>query len=146
METEVPPLRGKRIAILGLTFKPNTDDIRDAPALDIARGLLRRGAKLSAYDPAGMDHVRRLPLGRRMTFAADAYEAVDGADCAVLVTEWNELRTLDLKKLVRRMRRPVLCDLRNVYDAAEAAAAGMKYVGVGQGVLPAKKPARKRAR
>ncbi len=98
--------RGKRIAILGLTFKPNTDDIREAPALDIARGLLRRGAKLSAYDPVGMDHVRRLPLGKRITFAADAYEAVDGADCAVLVTEWNELRTLDLKKLVRRMRRP----------------------------------------
>ena len=138
--------RGKRIAILGLTFKPNTDDIREAPALDIARGLLRRGAKLSAYDPAGMDHVRRLPLGKRITFAADAYEAVDGADCAVLVTEWNELRTLDLKKLVRRMRRPVLCDLRNVYDAAEAAAAGMKYVGVGQGVPPAKKPARRRSR
>ena len=142
----VGSLRGKRIAILGLTFKPNTDDIRDAPALDIARGLLRRGAKLTAYDPAGMDHVRRLPLGKRMTFAADAYEAVDGADCAVLVTEWNELRTLDLKKLVRRMRRPVLCDLRNVYDAAEAAAAGMKYVGVGQGVTPVKKPARKRTR
>ncbi len=138
--------RGKRIAILGLTFKPNTDDIREAPALDIARGLLRRGAAVTAYDPAGMDHVRRLPIGKRMTFAADAYEAVDGADCAVLVTEWNELRTLDLKKLVRRMRRPVLCDLRNVYDAAEAAAVGMKYVGVGQGVAPAKKAARKPAR
>jgi UDPglucose 6-dehydrogenase len=142
----VGALRGKRIAILGLTFKPNTDDIREAPALDIARGLLRRGAKLTAYDPAGMDHVRRTPLGKKIAFAADAYEAVDGADCAVLVTEWNELRTLDLKKLVRRMRRPVLCDLRNVYDAAEAAAAGMKYVGVGQGVAPAKKPARKRSR
>ncbi len=139
----VGSLRGKRIAILGLTFKPNTDDIRDAPALDIVGGLLRRGAKVTAYDPAGMDHVRRLPIGKKMTFAADAYEAVDGADCAVLVTEWNELRTLDLKKLVRRMRRPVLCDLRNVYDAAEAAAVGMKYVGVGQGVSPAKKPARR---
>ena len=150
--TAVGSPRGKKIAILGLTFKPNTDDIREAPALDIARGLLRRGARLSAYDPAGMDHVRRLPIGRKMTFAADAYEAVDGADCAVLVTEWNELRTLDLKKLVRRMRRPVLCDLRNVYDAAEAAAAGMKYVGVGQGVAPvvtrrktARKPARRPA-
>ncbi len=141
--TAVGSPRGKTIAILGLTFKPNTDDIREAPALDIARGLLRRGAKLAAYDPAGMEHVRKLPLGKRMRFATDAYDAVTGADCAVLVTEWNELRTLDLKKLVRRMRRPVLCDLRNVYDAAEAAAAGLAYVGVGQGTAPA---TRQRAR
>jgi UDPglucose 6-dehydrogenase len=91
-----------------------------------------------------MDHVRRLPLGRRIDFAADAYEAVDGADCAVLVTEWNELRTLDLRRLKRRMRRPLLCDLRNVYEAAEAAAAGLTYVGVGQGTDPgtARKPRR----
>jgi UDPglucose 6-dehydrogenase len=129
-------LRGRRVALLGLTFKPNTDDIREAPALDIARGLLKGGASITAYDPAGMEHVRRLPLGRRITFAADAYAAVEGADCAVLVTEWNELRTLDLKRLGRRMRRPVLCDLRNVYDADEAAAAGLAYVGVGQGTAP----------
>ncbi len=129
-------LRGRRVALLGLTFKPNTDDIREAPALDIARGLLRGGASIAAYDPAGMEHVKRLPLGRRIDFASDAYEAVEGADCAVLVTEWNELRTLDLKQLKRRMRRPVLCDLRNVYDADEAAAAGLVYVGVGQGTAP----------
>jgi UDPglucose 6-dehydrogenase len=137
-------LKGRRVALLGLTFKPNTDDIREAPALDIARGLLRGGATIAAYDPAGMDHVRRLPLGRRIDFAADAYEAVDGADCAVLVTEWNELRTLDLRRLKRRMRRPLLCDLRNVYEAAEAAAAGLTYVGVGQGTDPgtARKPRR----
>ena len=126
-------LRGKKIALLGLTFKPNTDDIREAPALDIAQGLLRAGASITAYDPAGMEHVKALPLGRRIAFATGPYEAVEGADCAVLVTEWNELRTLDLKQLRRRMRRPVLCDLRNVYDADEAAAAGLAYVGVGQG-------------
>ena len=144
-------LRGRRVALLGLTFKPNTDDIREAPALDIARGLLKGGASITAYDPAGMEHVKRLPLGRRIAFAASAYEAVEGADCAVLVTEWNELRTLDLKQLKRRMRRPVLCDLRNVYDADEAAAAGLAYVGVGQGTAPraragrpAKRPATKR--
>jgi UDPglucose 6-dehydrogenase len=137
-------LRGRRVALLGLTFKPNTDDIREAPALDIARGLLRGGATIAAYDPAGMEHVRRLPLGRRIDFAADAYEAVDGADCAVLVTEWNELRTLDLKRMRRRMRRPVLCDLRNVYDADEAAAAGLAYVGVGQGTAPPVRAARPR--
>ncbi|MEO6462987.1 MAG: UDP-glucose/GDP-mannose dehydrogenase family protein [Candidatus Eisenbacteria bacterium] len=129
-------LRGRRVALLGLTFKPNTDDIREAPALDIARGLLRGGASIAAYDPAGMEHVKRLPIGKRIDFAASAYDAVEGADCAVLITEWNELRTLDLKQVRRRMRRPVLCDLRNVYDADEAAAAGLAYVGVGQGTAP----------
>jgi UDPglucose 6-dehydrogenase len=126
-------LKGRKVALLGLTFKPNTDDIREAPALDIAQGLLRGGAKVTAYDPAGMEHVKALPLGRRIAFAADAYEAARGADAAVLVTEWNELRTLDLKRLARSMRRPLLCDLRNVYDAEEAAAAGLAYVGVGNG-------------
>ena len=139
-------LRGRRVALLGLTFKPNTDDIREAPALDIAKGLLKGGASITAYDPAGMEHVRRLPIGRRIAFAADAYEAVDGADCAVLVTEWNELRTLDLKRLGRRMRRPVLCDLRNVYDADEAAAAGLAYVGVGQGTAQGVRTTRGKAR
>jgi UDPglucose 6-dehydrogenase len=139
-------LKGRRVALLGLTFKPNTDDIREAPALDIARGLLKGGASIAAYDPAGMEHVRRLPLGRRIEFAADAYEAVTGADCAVLVTVWNELRPLDLKKLTRRMRRPVLCDLRNIYDADEAVAAGLTYVGVGQGTTaPARRVTRKPA-
>ncbi|MGH7726481.1 MAG: UDP-glucose dehydrogenase family protein [Candidatus Eiseniibacteriota bacterium] len=127
------PLRGRRIAVLGLTFKPNTDDIREAPALDIIAGLLRRGAAITAYDPVGMEHVRRLPLGRRLKFAKDAYAAAEGADAVVLVTEWNEFRTLDLRKLRRRMRRAVLCDLRNIYDADEAKAAGLTYVGVGQG-------------
>jgi UDPglucose 6-dehydrogenase len=147
----VGSLRGRRIAVLGLTFKPNTDDIRAAPALDIIAGLLRGGAKVSAYDPEGMGHVKRLLVGRRIEFADDAYAAVKGADCAVLVTEWNELRTLDLRRVRKALRKPVLCDLRNVYDAGEAMAAGLRYVGVGQGLLtgppqPGRKPARKAAR
>ena len=129
----VGALRGKRIAILGLTFKPNTDDIRESPALDILAGLVRAGAKIVAYDPAGMAHVRKLPIGAKIAFAEDAYDAAKGADCAVLVTEWNELRSLDLKRLARAMKKPLLCDLRNVYEPEEAQAAGLRYVGVGRG-------------
>ena len=126
-------LKGRRIAVLGLTFKPNTDDIRDAPALDIMAGLLRAGASITAYDPMGMPHVGRLPIGRRIAFADDAYSALEGADCAMLITEWNEFRTLDLRKMKRLLRRPVLMDLRNIFDAEEAESAGLTYVGVGQG-------------
>jgi UDPglucose 6-dehydrogenase len=126
-------LKGKRVAVLGLTFKPNTDDIREAPALDIMAGLLRAGAAITAYDPMGMTHVGRLPIGRRIAFADDAYAALKGADCAMLITEWNEFRTLDLRKMKRLLRKPVLLDLRNIYEAEEAQAAGLTYVGVGQG-------------
>ncbi len=134
IKKQVGALRGKKIAILGLTFKPNTDDIRESPALDIVAGLVRGGALITAYDPAGMAHVRALPIGKKITFAEDAYEATKGADCAVLVTEWNELRSLDLKRMSRGMRKAVLCDLRNVYEPEEAKAAGLSYVGVGRGI------------
>jgi UDPglucose 6-dehydrogenase len=135
-------LKGKKVAVLGLTFKPNTDDIREAPALDIMAGLLRAGARISAYDPMGMPHVKALPIGKRIQFAVDAYDALEGADCAMLVTEWNEFRTLDLKRMAKRLKRPVLLDLRNIYDADEAEAAGMTYVGVGQGAPSRKKGTR----
>jgi len=135
-------LKGKRVAVLGLTFKPNTDDIREAPALDIMAGLLRAGAAITAYDPMGMPHVGRLPIGRKIAFADDAYSALKGADCAMLVTEWNEFRTLDLRKMKRLLRKPVLLDLRNIYDADEARAAGLAYFGVGQGAAA---PAGKKA-
>jgi UDPglucose 6-dehydrogenase len=140
-------LKGKRIAVLGLTFKPNTDDIRAAPALDIVAGLLKAGARVTAHDPAGAEHVKRLPIGRRIAFADDAYEALRGADAVVLVTEWNEYRNLDLRRVKKLLRRPILLDLRNVYDADEALAAGLRYEGVGQGARGAagapRKPARK---
>jgi UDPglucose 6-dehydrogenase len=139
-------LKGRRVAVLGLTFKPNTDDIREAPALDIMAGLLRGGAQITAYDPVGMAHVGRLPIGRKIAFADDAYAAVKGADAVVLVTEWNEFRTLDLRKMKRLMRRPVLLDLRNIYDAGEAVAAGLAYVGVGQGTATAAEPRTSRTR
>ncbi len=125
--------RGKRVGVLGLAFKPNTDDLREAPALTIIAGLKRRGVKVSAFDPVAMPGSRRLAAMRGVELAADAYEAARGAHALAIVTEWNEFRNLDLARLKRLMRKPVLCDLRNIYDPEEVEAAGMKHVGVGRG-------------
>ena len=125
--------RGKRVGVLGLAFKPNTDDLREAPALAIIAGLKRRGIRVSAFDPVAMPGAKKLAQLRGVDLAADAYEAARGAHALAIVTEWNEFRNLDLSRLKRLMRRPVLCDLRNLYDAEEVEAAGMKHVGVGRG-------------
>jgi UDPglucose 6-dehydrogenase len=125
--------RGKRVGVLGLSFKPNTDDLREAPALAIIAGLKRRGIKVRAFDPVGMPAAKRLPSLRGVELASDAYDAARGAHALVIVTEWNEFRGMDLAKLRRLMKKPVLCDLRNIYDPEEVEAAGMKYVGVGRG-------------
>ena len=124
--------RGKRVGLLGLSFKPNTDDMREAPALKIVAGLRRRGVQVTAYDPVAMPRARQ-SLGRRVAFADDAYEAARGADALAIVTEWNEFRNLELARLRRVMRRPVLCDLRNIYRPEDVEAAGLRYVGVGRG-------------
>jgi UDPglucose 6-dehydrogenase len=126
-------VRGKRVAILGLSFKPNTDDLRAAPALEIAAGLRRRGARIAAYDPVAMTQAARHPALRGAEFAADAYAAAKGAHALVIVTEWNEFRQLDLKRLKRTMRRGVFCDLRNIYEPEDVERAGFRYVGVGRG-------------
>jgi UDPglucose 6-dehydrogenase len=125
--------RGKRVGVLGLSFKPNTDDLRDAPALAIIAGLKRRGVRVCAFDPVAMAGARKVPQLRGVELATDAYEAARGAHALAIVTEWNEFRNLNLSKLKRLMRRPVLCDLRNIYDPEEVEAAGMKHVGVGRG-------------
>ena len=124
--------RGKRVGILGLSFKPNTDDLREAPALTIVAGLRRRGVKVTAYDPVAMPGAKE-QLGRGVAFADDAYEAARGADALAIVTEWNEFRNLNLARLRRLMRRPVFCDLRNIYRPEDVEAAGFHYVGVGRG-------------
>jgi UDPglucose 6-dehydrogenase len=139
--------RGRRVAVLGLSFKPNTDDLREAPALRIIAGLKRRGLDVRAFDPVSMDHARTLPALRGVTFADDAYEAARGADALAIVTEWNEFRNLNLSRLKRLMRRPVLCDLRNLYDPETVTAAGWTYVGVGRGrPLPVVRRVRVRTR
>ncbi len=125
--------RGATVAVLGLSFKPNTDDLRDAPALRIIAGLKRRGVRVRAYDPVANPRASALPELRGVTFASDAYDCVRGADAVAIVTEWNEFRNLDLRRMKRFMRRPVLCDLRNIYDPEEATAAGLRYTGVGRG-------------
>lgn len=123
-------LTGKRVAVLGLTFKPNTNDLRDAPALDIIPKLQEEGAQVRAYDPAGMEEARKLlPT---VTLCANAYEAAAGADALVLMTEWNQFRNLDLERIKSSLTRPVFVDLRNVYEPAHMAALGFRYSSVGR--------------
>ena len=123
-------VRGKTIGILGLTFKPNTDDMREAPSLDIIRGLQDRGARIVAFDPQGMAAARELVEG--VTFAESAYGVAEGADAVVLVTEWNEFRSLDLERLKSAMAFPTFIDLRNVYRPHEMRRHGFTYVSVGR--------------
>jgi UDPglucose 6-dehydrogenase len=124
-------LEGKSIGLLGLTFKPNTDDMRDAPSVDIARALIAAGATVRAFDPQGMDEAAEMLDGVEMT--ANAYEAVEGVDAAVIVTEWDQFRALDFDRLKDLMRQPVLVDLRNVYRPEDMALKGFKYTGIGRG-------------
>jgi UDPglucose 6-dehydrogenase len=124
-------LSGKRVGVLGLTFKPNTDDMRDAPSIPLIEGLLAGGAEVVAFDPVGRDQAE--PLLPGISFAASPEEVADDADALVVVTEWEEFRAIDLAGIARRMRGTALIDLRNVYDPAEAARAGLIYRGVGRG-------------
>ena len=121
--------RGKRVAILGLTFKPNTDDMRDAPSLAIVQALLDAGAQVVAYDPEGM--VAAAPLMPDVTMAASAYAACTGADATVIVTEWDAFRALDLNRLATIVNQPILVDLRNIYRRDEVTRAGFTHHSVG---------------
>jgi UDPglucose 6-dehydrogenase len=121
---------GKTVAVLGLSFKPETDDMRDAPATDIIRGLQARGANVRAYDPVAMDNAATvLP---EVTLCKNAYETCEGADVLVIVTEWNQFRMLDLERVRSLLRRPVVVDLRNVYEPEPMRAAGFRYLCVGR--------------
>ena len=120
---------GKSIAILGLTFKPETDDMRDAPALTILPALLEKGALLRVHDPQGMPEARKM-LPEGIMYVGSAYEAVQDADCVVLMTEWNQYRALDLGKLRRLMRQPIFIDLRNVYDPETLRRLGFAYTKI----------------
>ncbi len=123
-------LEGRTVAQLGLSFKPETDDIRESPALFVLDGLLAAGARVRAFDPAAMDACRgEYP---QVEFCGDAYEAADGAEVLVICTEWNEFRALELGRLHRRMGRPLIVDLRNIYEPDRVAAAGFRYVSVGR--------------
>ncbi len=121
---------GKTIGVLGLAFKPETDDLREAPSLDIVRELLGRGAKIRAYDPTSMAQAGRLVP--EIVLCKDAYEAVEGADAMVIVTEWNEFRMLDLSRARDLMAEPRMLDLRNIYKREQVVASGFQYWGVGR--------------
>ena len=122
--------RGKTVAILGLSFKPETDDIREAPAIDIIRGLLERGAAIRAFDPHALEQAARVIP--ELKACRDVYEACSGADALVIVTEWNQFRMLDLARETQSMRCPVVVDLRNIYEPEPMRKAGFTYVGVGR--------------
>ncbi len=123
-------LRGQVIGLLGLSFKPNTDDLREAPSLEIANALQAKGATVRAYDPAAM--ARAKVIAPQIRYRRDAYGVARGADAVVLVTEWNEFRHLDLIKLRRVMRRPIIIDGRNIYDPQKMRELGFVYRGIGR--------------
>ncbi|MDP9086791.1 MAG: UDP-glucose/GDP-mannose dehydrogenase family protein [Pseudomonadota bacterium] len=124
-------LTGKKVALLGLTFKPNTDDMRDSPSIPLARALVAGGARVAAYDPVGREQAE--PLLPGIEFSPNAYDAADQADALVVVTEWDEFRGLDLARLGSAMRGNALIDLRNIYDRATVERAGLTYRGIGRG-------------
>ena len=126
----VGDLGGKRIGVWGLAFKPNTDDMRAAPSIDIVNALLAAGAHVQAFDPVAMDVARRIFNG--ISFCSNAYEAAAGADVVLLLTEWNEFKQLDMERVRDSMNKPILIDGRNVYEPAEIRALGFTYQGIGR--------------
>jgi UDPglucose 6-dehydrogenase len=129
IETAFGGVKGKTIAVLGLTFKPNTDDMRDAPSLVILPYLQRAGASIQAYDPEGCKEAAK---HMQLDYRKDAYNALDGADGVVILTEWNEFRALDLPRVKAALKQPLMVDLRNIYRPAQMAEAGFRYTSVGR--------------
>jgi UDPglucose 6-dehydrogenase len=122
--------KNKTLGILGLSFKPNTDDLRESPALAIIEGLARKGVSIRAYDPAGMEKAKE--LYKKISYCEDPYQTAIGADGVVLMTEWNEFRNLDLVRLKGLLKAPLLIDLRNVYDPQRVRSHGFTYISVGR--------------
>jgi UDPglucose 6-dehydrogenase len=131
LESHFGSLKGKRIAVWGLAFKPRTDDMREAPAIPLIKGLLAKGAKVQAYDPEAMEVARGI-FGSRIEFARTSYDALKGADALVVVTEWNEFREPDFARMKKVMREPVIFDGRNIYTPEVINAQGFAYVSIGR--------------
>ncbi len=123
-------VRGKRVAVLGLTFKPNTDDMRDAPSIAVIQGLQDHGASIGAYDPEGMEQAKLVLTG--IDYASNPYACMEGADALVIVTEWEQFRALDMRRIKELLRQPLIIDLRNVYAPDEVRRHGLQYVSVGR--------------
>jgi UDPglucose 6-dehydrogenase len=124
-------LKGKRVAVWGLAFKPRTDDMREAPAVPLIRGLLEGGATVHAYDPEAM-HVARGIFGSKITYAENGYAALTGADALIIVTEWNEFREPDFARMRKLMRTPAIFDGRNIYKPEHIRAHGFAYFSIGR--------------
>jgi len=130
IEKLVGDLSGKKIAVLGLSFKPETDDMRESPAVDIIKELQNRGATVKAFDPVAMEEAKHsLP---DIEFATDEFDAIEGADVLVFLTEWNQFRALDMEKVKRLLKSPKIADLRNIYEPSDMRELGFEYVGVGR--------------
>lgn len=125
-------IKGKTIGAFGLSFKPNTDDIRNAPALDIIRRLTDEGAKIKAYDPRAREKAQEA-LSQQVKFCGTPYEACKNSDCLLILTEWDEFKELDFTKIKKLLRRPVIIDGRNIYDPKKMKKAGFTYIGMGRG-------------
>ncbi len=130
IEKLVGDLTGKRIGVLGLSFKPETDDMRESPAIDIIAQLIKRGASIKAYDPVAMEESRHYIDG--IEYASDEYDAINGADALVILTEWNQFRALDLDRVKELLASPKIADLRNIYEPKDMRELGFEYVGVGR--------------
>ena len=124
-------MAGKTIAVLGLTFKPETDDMREAPSVTIIPALIEKGAQIKAHDPKGIEEAKKY-LPSSVEYAKNSYDACTGADAVVLMTEWNQYRALDLEKIRTVMKEPVFIDLRNVYEPEKLESEGFRFTGVGR--------------
>jgi UDPglucose 6-dehydrogenase len=131
VRSEMPDLAGKTVAVLGLSFKPNTDDVRESPAMRLVDRLLAQGVRVKGYDPVAMENVRRI-YGERISYCKDSYEAVEGADALVIMTEWNEFRVLDLDRVKKLLRSPVVVDCRNIYQPETMEKMGFRYHSFGR--------------
>ena len=123
-------LKGTPIGVLGLTFKPNTDDMRESPTIPIIKGLQEKGAKIQAYDPAGMEQAKQYVPD--IAYKKDLYAVAEGADALILATEWNQFRTINWERVKKLLRRPIVVDLRNIYDPQRMQASGFHYTSVGR--------------
>lgn len=124
-------IRDKTVAALGLAFKPDTDDLRNAPSLDLIKALIQEGAKVKSYDPKAMGKARGYLPGA--IFCKDLYQAAKSADCLIVATEWNDFKEMDFAKLKKLLRRPLIVDARNIYEPEVLKRKGFTYIGVGRG-------------
>jgi UDPglucose 6-dehydrogenase len=130
IEKMVGDLNGKRVGVLGLSFKPETDDMRESPAIEILHAIIKRGGSVCAFDPVAMDEAKHYIDG--IEYATDEYEALRGADVLVIVTEWNQFRALDMDRVKSLLKSPKIVDLRNIYEPDDMREQGFEYVGVGR--------------